>query len=113
MTEKQFWMKLDQLAQRKDKTHIFSDAGKLLRNAYEDDLGIIAGVMHKKREPARCYQLYVAVTEQKPEPKDNRYLLCYTSRKQAEQDSLLPEGYEILSVRSVIDNVQNKKTLPD
>lgn len=111
MTEKQFWMKLDQLAQRKEKTHILSDAGKLLREAYENDLRVIAGVMHDKQEPAHCFQLYVAATEKKPEPEDNRYLLCYTSRKQAEKDPLLPEGYELLPIRAVIDNAQKKKTI--
>ena len=111
MTEKQFWMKLDQLAQRKEKTHILSEAGRLVQEAYENNFRVIAGVMHDKKKPTTCYQLYLATTERKPEPEDNRYLICYTSREQAEKDPLLPEGYELLPIRSVIDNVWNKKTI--
>jgi len=105
MTEKQFWMKLDQIAQKRDKEDVFIEVRKILTQAYDENLCVIAGVVRNREDPTMCHQLYFGMTEEKPEPDGNRYMLCYTSKKMAAQDHTLPEPYGLLTVRSVIDNM--------
>ena len=111
MTKNQFWMKLDQLTKKKDKSNILSDCAEIMRQAYEEDLGLIIGCIHELQDPESVHQLYLAMTNSKPEPVANRYLLCYTSKEQAKRDKLLPEGFEVISVRAVVDNALNKKVI--
>ena len=86
MTENQFWMKLDQIAQKRNKEGVFIEARKVLKQAYEDDLRVVCAVVRNREDPTLCRQLYIGMTEEKPEPNGNRYMLCYTNRRMAEQD---------------------------
>ncbi len=106
MTEKQFWMKLDQCAGKKNN---LMDAAKLVRQAYEDDLGIICGV---RRAGIDIYnQLYINLNEKEPDRENNRYMLCYSNREMGKADHLLQEPCEKLPVRFVIDNALNKPVI--
>ncbi|MBQ6748595.1 MAG: hypothetical protein IJR09_04075 [Paludibacteraceae bacterium] len=79
-------MKLNQIAQKRDKEGAFVEARKILKQAYDDNLRVIGGVVRNREDPTICRQLYFGMTEEKPEPDGNRYMLCYTSKKMAEQD---------------------------
>ena len=111
MTEKQFWMKMEQLTQKRRKTGVMGEAAITLREAYQENLRVIAAVRHNPEDPSVCYQLYVGMKEEKPEPANNRFLICYSSWDRAKKDPLLPEGCELLSVRDVIDNMNNKPVI--
>ena len=111
MTERQFWMKLDQIAQKRDKEGVFIEARKVLKQAYEDDLRVVCAVVRNREDPTLCRQLYIGMTEEKPEPNGNRYMLCDTNRRMAEQDYALPEPYELLPVCFVIDNMRLKPAI--
>ena len=102
MTEKQFWMKMEQLTQKRRKTGVMSEAAITLREAYQENLRVIAAVRHSPEDPSLCFQLYVGMKEEKPEPENNRFLICYSSWDRAKKDPLLPEGCELISVRDVM-----------
>lgn len=93
------------------KEGVFVEARKILKKAYDDNLRVIGGVVRNREDPTICRQLYLGMTEEKPEPDGNRYMLCYTSKKMAEQDYALPEPYELLPVRFVIDNMRLKPAI--
>ena len=111
MTEKQFWMKLDQLSGKRNQEGLYIEARNILKQAYADDLRVIGGVVRNREDPSICRQLYFGMTEEKPEPDGNRYMLCYTSRHMAERDPALPEPCELLPVRFVIDNMRLKPAI--
>ena len=41
MTEKQFWMKMEQLTQKRRKTGVMSEVAITLREAYQENLRVI------------------------------------------------------------------------
>ena len=103
---KQFWMKLDQGAGNAEK--MLEMAG-VIRQAYDENLGIICGVRHITSEALN--QLYVTLNETEPNSENNRYMLCYSSREMGKSDPLLTEACEKLPVRFVIDNALNKPVI--
>ena len=106
MTEKQFWMKIDKLAGRKENLPAFV---QILRQAYDEDLMIPCGV---HRHAGDIYQqMYVNLDESTPNRNGNRYMLCYTSIQLAAIDRNLPEPWEALPIRFVIDNAMNKPVI--
>lgn len=106
MTEKQFWMKMDQLAGKSDNVGPFIE---LLRQAYDDNLLLPCGVHHQS--PNQLQQLYINIDEQTPNRDGSRYMLCYTNAQRASGNSALPEHWEKLPVRFVINNALNKPVI--
>lgn len=111
MTDKQFWMKLDQLSMKKDKAHVVFEAARIIQQAYDEDLGIIIGCVRDKDDPSEVRQLYSAFHAANVDDKGVRHLLCYTSRKMAESDKSLPEPWEKVKLRDIIDNMLNKPSI--
>ena len=106
MTEKQFWAKLHQEANRKEKA--LTNIVKLMRQAYDEDLQIMIGCHHT--EDGSVQQLYVALDEDVNRT-GMRYLLCYTNKDEAKNDALLPEPCEKVSVRAIVDNALGKDSI--
>ena len=91
MTTEQFWNRLDALAYSKDKTGSLVEAGELLRQAYDEDLPVlIAG----KRISGKIQHQFTVFDEHNPDLQGNRYLVCYTSKKQATKIPVISEPKE-------------------
>ena len=106
MTEKQFWMKLDQLAGQRMKIPEFI---QVLRQGYEEDLGIPIACHHEGLD--RVSQMYQTVDKEHPNRDGNRYMICYTSRELADSDPMASEHWEKVPVRAVIDNALAKPVI--
>ena len=61
MTEKQFWMKLDQIAGNSDKITEFI---RILRQGYDEDLTLLIACHHIR--PGEVGQMYVNLDERTP-----------------------------------------------
>ena len=80
MTTIEFWDKLDELATSKDTSNALLEMADLLREAGELPLLILC-----RRTPGRIHHLYTVFDERNPDATGNRYLICFTSEKQAKK----------------------------
>ena len=78
MTTTEFWNRLDALAASKDTSNSMLEVAALLREAGELSLLIAC-----RRTPGRIHHLYTIFDERSPDITGNRYLICFTSEKQA------------------------------
>ena len=81
MTATEFWNQLDTLAASKDTSNAILAAADLLREADELPLLILC-----RRTPGRIHHLYTVFDERHPDATGNRYLICFTSEKQAKKN---------------------------
>lgn len=91
MTAEEFWNKLDVLANSKDKTGSLVEAGALLKQAYDEDLLVLIAC---RRAKGRIYHRYTVFDEHNPDLQGNRYLLCFTSKKQSEKKLVIAPKHE-------------------
>lgn len=86
MTTEQYWTRLDALVSSKNSS---SDrllaAAELLRSCPDLPLLIAA-----RRSGDRIHHLYTVFDERNPDATGNRYLICFTSEKQAKKKPVLP-----------------------
>ncbi len=86
MTTEQYWQRLDALVSSKDSS---SDrllaVAELLRSAPDLPLLIAA-----RRSGGRIHHLFTIFDERNPDATGNRYLICFTSEKQAKKKPALP-----------------------
>ena len=111
MTEKQFWMKLDQLSMSKDKATASMKAGAIIRQAYDEDHGIIIGCIRDSDDPSAVRQLFASSPDVNVDDEGVRRMLCYTSKKMADSDRSLPEPWANARLRDIVDNVLNKPSI--
>ncbi len=87
MTTEQYWLRLDALVSSKDSS---SDrllaVAELLRFAPDLPLLIAA-----RRSGDRIHHLFTIFDERNPDATGNRYLICFTSEKQAKKKPALPQ----------------------
>jgi len=83
MTTTEFWDKLDTLASSKDTSNAILAAADLLKEASDLPLLILC-----RRTPGRIHHLYTVFDERNPDATGNRYLICFTSEKQARKKPL-------------------------
>lgn len=107
MTDKQFWMKLDQLTQKKDKSDVNRQAGDIIRQAYEEDLKIIIGCVGDGE--GNVQQLYVKNAGADEEAPRSRWVMCYTGPKMADGNG--EYGWSKVRVRDVVDNAQDRPVI--
>ena len=81
MTTEEFWNRLDAITHSGDKTGSLVEAGALLMQAYAEDLPVLIAC---RRAAGRIQHMFTVFDEQNPDLQGNRYLICYSSRKQAE-----------------------------
>ena len=103
-----FWEKLDRAADSKDAC---LKLARLLRQGYEKDLEIPCGCAADKNDPDLLRQLYLSVHPEGLDAPNSRYMLCYTSAEMADSDSALPEPWQPMPLRFVIDNALNKPSI--
>lgn len=108
MTDKQFWMKADQISDSKKTFDEKAEAiASLLKTAYDENLKII--ILYRD-----TYQLYLNLDDDHPDTIGNRGMLCYTSKRKAQEDFRsisygLTWGYS--PVRDVLNNLFNKAAI--
>ena len=102
MTEKQFWMKLDQLSMKpiEDATSAVKMA-LIIRSACEQGLHLIVACTV---EDGETKPLYIAKND------DERLIICYTSKEMAKNDKI--EGSrELLLVEDVINMMRERQAV--
>ena len=80
MTTTEFWNRLDALAGSKDTSNALLEVTNLLHEAEDLPLLILC-----RRTTGRIHHLYTAFDERSPDVAGNRYLICFTSEKQAKK----------------------------
>ena len=111
MTNKGFWRQLENIVKtHKDPPGMATlKFAPLLRQAYQEDLWLPCGVQHTA--PDLLNQLYISLNPNSTQAEGCRWMLCYTSPAAAAGDTLLPEQWEELPVRFVIDNAMSKPSI--
>lgn len=109
MTNKQFWMKADQIAaSRRTQEEKADEMAALLKTAYDEDLRMIILFIEKDN---RQHHAYLNLDEKHPNTIGNRCLQCYTSRQRPNEDFISKmRGWQwgYTSTRDVINNLFNK-----
>lgn len=85
MTATELWSLLDALASSKDTSNALLKTAELLRA--HGDLPLLIGC---RRSGDRIHHLYTVFDERNPDATGNRYLICFTSEKQAKKKPVLP-----------------------
>lgn len=85
MTATELWNQLDALASSKDTSNALLETADLLRA--HGDLPLLIAC---RRSGERIHHLYTAFDERNPSATGNRYLICFTSEKQAKKKPVLP-----------------------
>ena len=85
MTATELWNQLDTLAASKDTSNAILAVADLLREAGDLPLLILY-----RRAPGRIHHLYTVFDERNPDATGNRYLICFTSEKQAKKKPPAP-----------------------
>ncbi len=102
MTDKQFWMKADQISDSGKTAEEKAEAmAALLKTAYDSDLKMV--ILTRGN-----YQVYLNLDENHPNTIGNRGFLCYTSKRKSQEDAFAPFhdldwGYA--PVRDVLNNL--------
>ena len=108
MTEKQFWMKMDQISESKKMTSSDKSMAmmKLLADCYDKGLNIMIGCL--EYQDGTVHQEYMNSPDVLPPYKDKRMLICYTSPQYAKYD---PNGCASASLFDVMNNMFNKQSI--
>ncbi len=80
MTDKQFWMKADQISESRKTIEERADLlARLLKNAYDENLKLV--VLYQGD-----HLMYMNIDDDHPNTIGNRCILCYTSKRKADAD---------------------------
>ena len=102
MTTEQYWANLDALASSKGTDRLL-DAAELLRtNPY---LPLLLSCRHVH---GRIRHLFRSFDERNPDANGNRYLICFTSTKQAERTPSAPAVSETHEAGPSFDNLDER-----
>ena len=102
MTTEQYWANLDALASSKGTDRLL-DAAELLRANPALPLLISCRRVH-----GRIQHLFTTFDEQSPDATGNRYLICFTSTKQAERTPSAPAVSETHEAGPSFDNLDER-----
>ena len=106
MTERQFWMKADQIAEsRQPDEEKEEKMAELLKTAYDENLNLMImtdGEHHS----------YINLDNLHPNTIGNRGMLCYTSRRKAQADPFLIRfTFGRAGTRDILNNLFNKAVI--
>lgn len=76
MTQKQFWMKLDQISSKEMTIERLTDFVNTIILAYRENLSLYCLVLQDSLDADECKQMYAG-------PFDRRYLICFSSMRKA------------------------------
>lgn len=85
MTAAELWNRLDALASSKDTSNALLETAELLRE--HGDLPLLIAC---RRSRDRIHHLYTVFDERNPDATGTRYLICFTSEKQAKKKPIMP-----------------------
>ena len=102
MTTEQYWANLDALGSSKGTDRLL-DAAELLRANPALPLLISCRRVH-----GRIQHLFTTFDEQSPDATGNRYLICFTSTKQAERTPSAPAVSETYEAGPSFDNLDER-----
>ena len=105
MTDKQFWMKADQIAESKKTIEEKADLlAQLLKTAYDENLKLV--ILYQGD-----HLVYLNIDDNHPNTIGNRCLLCYTSKRKADAD-LYARSYGMewgyVHTQEALNNLFNK-----
>lgn len=110
MTDKQFWMKADQISDShkpiEEKAELMA---ALLKTAYDENLNMV--ILYREQSGGTRHHLYMNLDDEHANTIGNRSLLCYTSKRKADQDLRAKQnglhwGYS--SCQDILNNFFNK-----
>ena len=106
MTEKQLWMKADQIAESHAVAAIKSQRmALLLKQAYENNLPLV--IMCQYDEDGLAYQAYFNLDEEHPFLDGNRQMIFYTSKRAGKRETKTVT----VPAQDVLNNIFNKKII--
>lgn len=105
MTDKQFWMKADQISESKKTVEEKADLlARLLKTAYDENLKMVILLLDDRH-------FFMNLDDDHPNTIGNRCLFCYTSKQKAESD-IRAMAYGIdwgyVYTQEVLNNLFNK-----
>ena len=104
MTATELWNRLDTLAASKDTSNALLETADLLRE--HGDLPLLIAC---RRSRDRIHHLYTVFDERNPGATGNRYLICFTSEKQAKKKPVMPVS---LPTRMTTDLYSQRTKMP-
>ena len=102
MTTEQYWANLDALTSSKGTDRLL-EAAELLRA--HPDLPLLISCRHVH---GRIRHLFTSFDERNPDATGNRYLICFTSAKQAERTPSAPAVSETHEAGPSFDNLDER-----
>ena len=109
MTDKQFWMKADQISESKKTIEEKAEAlASLLSIAYAEHLKMVVNYQEGD------HLVYLNLDDEHPNTIGNRSLLCYTSKRKAESDlhaKVYGMKWGYLYTQDVLNNLFNKAVI--
>ena len=103
MTTKQFWEKIDKLASQPCSVARDMEFMVMLKQAYEENLGVIIGCFSKPGYPDMVFQSYMEVDGM-------RFMMCYTSKMHANNE-WRGGKWEQVQLRDIMNNMFNKSVI--
>ncbi len=104
LTNEVLWEKMDRMASKGLPPAENLRFLELVRQAYDQDLGLIIRCMYRAPGHEIANQAYLEVMGQ-------RYLMCYTSKSHAEREWREGGSWDICSARNVLNNMFNKDSI--
>lgn len=103
MNKKEFWKKMDVAIDNPNVMMTTMEIAALLKQAYMDNLSILAQVFYSLESPGIGFQAYLG-------SQTERFLICYTSKEQAKKENRGGDWSEI-NVKDVINNLFRKPAI--
>ena len=102
-TDREFWKQLDEISMRPVSAEREFQFALVLRQGYEENRGILISCFYDINHPGLAKQSYIEMGGQ-------RYLVCYTSKKNARQ-AHQGDDWNIASTKDILNNFFNKDVI--
>lgn len=103
MTDREFWKQLDDIAMQPVSAERELQFSIMLKQGYEENRGILISCFYDRNFPGMAKQSYIEMGGQ-------RYLVCYTSKKNAKQ-AHQGDDWNIASTKDILNNFFNKDVI--
>ena len=103
MNKREFWKKMDAAIDNPNLMMATMEMAVLLKQAYLENLSILAQVFYSAERPGIGFQAYIG-------RQTERFLICYTSEEQAKKEMRGGDWNE-LNVKDVINNLFQKAVI--
>lgn len=108
MNKKEFWKKMDVAIDNPNVMMATMEMAALLKQAYMDNMGILAQIFYSRERPGIGFQAYIG-------SQTERFLICYTSKEQAKKGQAKNDTWGgdwcELNVKEVINNLFRKPVI--